>query len=108
MVIFRGGGAPVPLSTTGLLWNQRFTLYDQIHTTGIDIKQSGTARAAITLNKDSILRDYAQGAWRMRGIGVGQTLTLLVSPSFEARIRQNLPAPTGDLCADAVGLLVLQ
>ena len=79
-----------------------------MHTTGIDIKQAGTARAAITVNKDSILRDYAQGAWRMRGIAIGQTLQLLVAPSFEARIKQTLPKPTGDLCADTVAMLVLQ
>ena len=108
MVVFRGGGAPVPLRTTGIPWSRRFTLYDQVHTTGIDIKQAGTARAAITVNKDSILRDYAQGAWRMRGIAIGQTLQLLVAPSFEARIKQMLPKPTGNLCSDTVAMLVLQ
>ena len=66
MVVFRGGGQPVPLSTVGVPWSRRFTFYDQVHTTGMDIKQCGTARAAITVSKDTILRDYAQGAWRVR------------------------------------------
>ena len=63
----------MPLASVGVPWHKRFTFYDQVHTTGMDIKQCGTARAAITVSKDTnILRDYAQGAWRMRGIGVGQ------------------------------------
>lgn len=40
----------------------------------MDIKQTLNARAIITLGKDMTFRDYAQGAFRMRGIGQGQTL----------------------------------
>ena len=50
---------------------------DQVHTTGMDIKQAASARAALTLGKDMSFRDYAQGAYRMRGIGKGQTVELL-------------------------------
>ena len=32
----------------------------QVHTTGMDIKQFYTARAALTLGKDMTFRDYAQ------------------------------------------------
>lgn len=32
----------------------------QVHTTGMDIKQYYTARAALTLGKDMTFRDYAQ------------------------------------------------
>ena len=46
---------------------------DQIHTTGMDIKQAPNAKAVITVGKDTTFRDYAQGAYRMRGIGEGQT-----------------------------------
>eukprot|EP00966_Prymnesium_polylepis_P205500 4762283-Prymnesium_polylepis.1 len=108
MVVFRGGGPPVPLSTVGVPWNRRFTFYDQVHTTGMDIKQCATARAAITVSKDTILRDYAQGAWRMRGIGIGQTIVLLVTPALKTRIRDTLPKVSGDLCLDTVALLVVQ
>jgi len=40
----------------------------------MDIKQTALASAALTLGKDMVLRDYAQGAWRMRGLGSGQVL----------------------------------
>ena len=35
-------------------------------------------------------RDYAQGAFRMRGIGRGQTLQLYVIPEVEELIRHEL------------------
>ena len=52
----------------------------QVHTTGMDIKQAVDACAALTLGKDMVFRDYAQGAFRMRGIGRGQTICLLITP----------------------------
>ena len=39
---------------------------------GMDIKQGLSVVAAVTLGKDMTFRDYAQGAFRMRGIGKGQ------------------------------------
>ena len=51
---------------------KRFAFYDQIHTTGMDIRHGLSARAALTLGKDMVFRDLAQGAFRMRGIGEGQ------------------------------------
>ena len=53
---------------------------EQVHTTGMDIPQGASARAVLTLGKDLIFRDYAQGAYRMRGIGKGQTIVLFVIP----------------------------
>ena len=43
----------------------------------MDIKQALDAKAALTLGKDMTFRDYAQGAFRMRGIGIGQTELLI-------------------------------
>jgi hypothetical protein len=77
----------VKLSESGLAWHERFSFYDQVHTTGMDIKQCADACAALTLGKDMVFRDYAQGAFRMRGIGKGQTIRLLVIPEIEERIR---------------------
>jgi hypothetical protein len=57
-----------------------------VHTTGMDIKQAVDACAALTLGKDMVFRDYALGAFRMRGIGMGQTITLLVVPEIADRI----------------------
>ena len=48
----------------------------------MDIKQAVDACAALTLGKDMVFRDYAQGAFRMRGIGKGQTICLLVTPGI--------------------------
>ena len=42
----------VKLSDSGLAWSERFTFYDQVHTTGMDIKQAVDACAALTLGKD--------------------------------------------------------
>jgi hypothetical protein len=53
----------------------------------MDIKQAVDACAAMTLGKDMVFRDYAQGAFRMRGIGKGQTICLLVVPEIADRIR---------------------
>ena len=58
MVVFRGGSVAVPLNTVGLPWHKRFTFYDQMHTTGMDIKQSASARAAITVGKVTLLRTW--------------------------------------------------
>jgi hypothetical protein len=68
----------------------RFTFFDQIHTTGIDIKQTPTARAVITIGKDMVFRDYAQGAYRMRGIGKGQCIHLYLVPEVISLVKQTL------------------
>ena len=69
------------LERCGLPPERRFSFYDQVHTTGIDVPQTPSARAALTLSKDMTFRDYAQGAYRMRGIGKGQTIELLAPPA---------------------------
>jgi hypothetical protein len=87
MVLLRKGFKVVKLADSGLEWGERFTFYDQVHTTGMDIKQAVDACAALTLGKDMVFRDYAQGAFRMRGIGKGQTIRLLVVPEILSRIQ---------------------
>ena len=39
---------------------KRFAFYDQIHTTGTDIKHVVNATAVITLGKDMVFRDYGK------------------------------------------------
>ena len=75
----------VRLAQAGVPVDRRFSFYDQIHTTGMDIHQCIDAKAAITLGKDMTFRDYAQGAFRMRGIGQGQTLELFIIPEVMER-----------------------
>jgi hypothetical protein len=79
-ILTRGAREAVPLASSSIPADRRFTYYDHAHTTGMDIKQTPLAVAAITLGKDMTLRDYAQGAWRMRGLGNGQTLCMIVTP----------------------------
>jgi hypothetical protein len=80
MILMRNGMNVVRLNQSGIPPQRRFSFYDQIHTTGMDIHQCIDARAALTLGKDMTFRDYAQGAFRMRGIGKGQTVELFIIP----------------------------
>ena len=90
MILVKGTGRVLKLSQCGIAVEKRFAFYDQIHTTGMDIKHSLNARAALTLGKDMVFRDLAQGAFRMRGIGEGQTVTLLVIPEVEELMQRQL------------------
>ena len=53
-----------------------------------DINHTLTAKAALTLGKDMTFRDYAQAAFRMRGIGKGQTIELLITPEVKQLVSQ--------------------
>lgn len=80
VVLLRSGRQVVRLARCGLPPERRFTFYDQLHTTGMDIPQPISGRAMQTLGKDVTFRDLAQGAYRMRGIGNGQQVHLLLIP----------------------------
>eukprot|EP01059_Diplonema_ambulator_P001287 TRINITY_DN11037_c0_g1_i6.p1 TRINITY_DN11037_c0_g1~~TRINITY_DN11037_c0_g1_i6.p1 ORF type:complete len:2473 (+),score=747.89 TRINITY_DN11037_c0_g1_i6:4581-11999(+) len=77
----------VPLEQSGLPLAERFTFYDHIHTTGMDIKQPKTCKASLTISQDMVFRDYAQGAYRMRDIG-SQTLDVFVPRDVDKLIPQ--------------------
>jgi hypothetical protein len=81
------------LSQCGISLEKRFAFYDQIHTTGMDIQQTLTARAALTLGKDMVFRELAQGAYRMRGIGQG--VTMFVIPEVQQLIKRQLSKVQG-------------
>lgn len=55
-------------SRLGCSPNERFTLYDQAHTVGADIKQSYDARALVMLDDKTKLSSCFQGSMRMRGL----------------------------------------
>ena len=82
-------GACVPIEQCGLSPDQRFTFYDQQHSTGMDIKQGVAAVCCVTLGKGNTLRDLQQGAWRMRGIGQGQTIKLVLVPEIVSQILEH-------------------
>lgn len=56
----------------------------------MDIKHALNARATLTLGKDMVFRDLAQGAFRMRGIGEGQTVSILVIPEVQELMQRQL------------------
>ena len=52
-----------------------------------------------------IFRDYAQGAYRMRGIGAGQTIHLYIIPEVKKIIQSVIPHPSGSMVVDACAWL---
>ncbi|CAK9015799.1 unnamed protein product [Durusdinium trenchii] len=97
----RTSATAVKVSNCTLPLHRRFVFYDQVHTTGIDIRHPAHACAALTLGKDSTFRDFAQGAYRLRGIKKGQRLQVLVTPEVAARIEEEVPMAKRDSDLDA-------
>jgi Ca2+-binding EF-hand superfamily protein len=94
----RGPWEVIPLARVAAMpYSKRFSFYDQVHTTGMDIKQAAASRAALTLGKDMTLRDYAQGAWRMRGLGNGQSLELIITPEVSKLVASEVSIGEGRL-----------
>jgi hypothetical protein len=58
----------------------------------MDIKQHPKARAAITVGKDTTFRDFAQGAYRMRGMAKGQPqkIDIVLVPEVLGLIKKDL------------------
>eukprot|EP01046_Picozoa_sp_COSAG06_P089548 COSAG06_NODE_35922_length_454_cov_0.498592_1_plen_140_part_01 len=96
----------MPLNRCGFKKERRFVFYDQVHTTGMDIKHTLDARAIVTLGKDMTLRDFAQGCYRMRGLGKGQTLHLLIGTEVLELVRE--VSSTGNMPVDVMAWLVSQ
>jgi len=91
-VLVRATGRVISADQCGVPLEKRFAFYDQIHTTGMDIKHVVNARAVITLGKDMVFRDYVQGAFRMRGIGKGQTICAYIIPEVQELMKRELLA----------------
>ena len=89
-MLIRATGRVVSADQCGVSLEKRFAFYDQIHTTGMDIKHVVNATAVITLGKDMVFRDYVQGAYRMRGIGQGQKICVFVIPEVQELILREL------------------
>lgn len=83
-----GGGSPIILTSTlhdeiqsklKCDIDQCFTYYDQPHTVGADIKQKPYARAFVTVNETTSLRDFVQAVMRMRDLSGTQEIDLVIS-----------------------------
>ncbi len=92
-ILFRGedmDASPKLLSHYQVPEGKRFTYYDQIHTTGIDVKQAVDAKCLLTIGKGMTLRDLLQGAWRMRKIESGQKIVFHTTVDIAHMIRREL------------------
>jgi len=65
----------------------RFSYYDQAHTTGTDIAQSQTAKAAVTIGEKLYIKDLFQAMWRMRRLRKGQQCDLIISTGVAKMIQ---------------------
>jgi len=100
-VLVRATGRVISADQCGVPLESRFAFYDQIHTTGMDIQHVVNAKAVITLGKDMTFRDYVQGAFRMRGIGKGQTICAYIIPEVQELMKRELRSagvPNGTYC----------
>ncbi|KAF4723722.1 hypothetical protein FOZ62_009961, partial [Perkinsus olseni] len=91
-------GLVIPLAHSGLAPSRRFTFYDHIHTTGMDIPQPAGCIGMLTLGKDTTFRDYAQSAFRLRGLGgtQRQKLSLITTTQVSHQILgDHQPSPIG-------------
>jgi hypothetical protein len=57
---------------------------------GMDIQHSLDATAVVTLGKDMTFRDYVQGSFRMRQIGIGQKCEVYIIPEVAQLIEREL------------------
>ncbi|KAK4160024.1 hypothetical protein QBC43DRAFT_326010 [Cladorrhinum sp. PSN259] len=61
---------------------------DQAHTRGTDLKLPDDYRAAVTLGPGVTKDTLVQACMRMRKLGQGQSVTFIVSPEMQKRIRK--------------------
>lgn len=90
LILLRDSKVVMKLSESRVPLDKQFTYYDQIHTTGTDVKHCPEALAAVTVGKDTTWRDHAQGCYRMRQIKDGQRLNLLLPPQVVSTIAGDL------------------
>jgi hypothetical protein len=61
MILVRASRRVQKLEQSGIPLERRFAFYDDVHTTGMDIKHTSNAVACVTLGQHMTFRDYAQG-----------------------------------------------
>lgn len=65
-----------------------FVYYDQKHITGIDVKKMNLqAKGLVLLRYTNQLRDYSQGAFRLRKINVTQSVDIMIDRSLMKRAK---------------------
>jgi len=86
----------LPIDRCHVPLQNRFTFFDQVHTTGIDTKQPLDGVAVCTVGSGITLRDFFQGCWRMRKIGAGQKIHLMCVPEVQALMQRDLALDAQD------------
>ncbi|MBL7481279.1 DUF3638 domain-containing protein [Legionella bononiensis] len=71
---------------------ERFTLYDQIHTTGIDIKQFAQAHALVLVDDKTTKQELLQGSMRERELDLDQTNELITPERMKELSLEQLDA----------------
>ncbi|KAH8582661.1 very large low complexity [Cryptosporidium sp. chipmunk genotype I] len=89
MIMLRDGFRIIEISQCGVSLERRFAFYDHVHSIGQDIKHTPLAKAILTVSKDMVFRDFAQGAYRMRQLGQGQTIHIVLQAQVADLIERN-------------------
>lgn len=101
----------MPLAESGLSKDVLLFYWDQPHTTGSDVKLSATMTAAVTLGRDTFLRDDFQGCWRLRGLSDAQSVRFVVvgedAPIMQQTVERELQRSLPKLDRDALLLYAL-
>jgi len=69
---------------------ERFTYYDQIHTTGTDIAQYDLAHFILMVDDKVFLESFLQGAMRARKLAESQTIEFVVNTGLQGKTLDNL------------------
>lgn len=69
---------------------ERFTYFDQIHTTGTDITQEENAHAVVLVDDKTLQQDFIQGSMRSRELEFGQTEELIVPTRLKDKTLEEL------------------
>jgi hypothetical protein len=78
----REGSAVIQLSACSKPVEEWFVYFDHVHTTGIDLLLPRSAVAVVTIGSDTVLRDYQQACWRLRQLGHGQRVQVVLVPEI--------------------------
>ena len=88
-IVKKGGVEEKPLAIEAAPETDKmtnFTLYDQSHTVGADIKQGKRAVAVVTVGENTFVRDLLQADWRLRELHREQRVVLAISQEIKDRI----------------------
>eukprot|EP00727_Mastigamoeba_balamuthi_P005973 m51a1_g1996 hypothetical protein (2899) ;mRNA; r:1204735-1213498 len=89
-VVLERSGRCLPLGSSPVHERDTFVLFDEPHSRGSDMKLRPRARALITLGTQMCKDKFMQGAGRMRALGHGQTLKIVVVPEIQGSIRASM------------------